>query len=233
MPKRARSYRKRPRTAKRRRTYRRKSNTTLSVQRNFAFSNQQIVYMRYVDNITLNPGLGTTAVHGFRANSIYDPDYSTVGHQPMGRDEWATFYDHYTVLGCTIRATFLSPGDVVNTDSFIAGILLDDDSGTLPNPINILEQGKARTRLVTNSKGSRGSTTIQHYYNPRKFFGVKDMKDNRDMLGAEMSANPSENCHFKVFISPFDFSADVAPVEVLVNITYKVLLTEPKTLVTS
>lgn len=234
MPKRSRSYRKRPRSAKRRRrSYRRRRNTALSVQRQPAFSNQQVVFMRYVATVSINPNIGATGEHQFRANSIFDPDYTGVGHQPMGRDEWATFYDHYTVLGCSIRATFLSQGTANNQNIFVGGILLDDDSGLISNIATVLEQGKARYAFIGNSDSGNSIKTVRHYYNPRKFFGVKDMKDNRDMLGADMSTNPSENAHFKIFIGSTDVTEDVAPQEVLVTLVYKCLLTEPKNLLTS
>lgn len=234
MPKRSRTYRKRPRSAKRRRrSYRRRRNTALSVQRQPGFANQQIVYMRYVTNISIDAAVAATGSHEFRANSIFDPDVTGVGHQPMGRDEWSVAYDHYTVLGASIKCTFLSQGTGIDTSSFLGGILLDDDSTAITNPAALMEQGKARYKLITNNSASKSYAIVRHYYNPRKFFGVKDMKDNRDMLGAQFAANPTENVHFRVFVAPFDNSADLADQEVLVQITYKVLLTEPKNLLQS
>jgi len=44
-----------------------------------------------------------TAVSGirqdlqFRLNSIFDPNYTGVGHQPLAHDQWALFYNHNVV----------------------------------------------------------------------------------------------------------------------------------------
>jgi len=37
----------------------------------------------------------------FRLNSLFDPDYTGGGHQPMGHDELATLYDNYQVTKVT------------------------------------------------------------------------------------------------------------------------------------
>jgi hypothetical protein len=50
-------------------------------------------------------GLGAAAVYQFRANSIFDPDLTGVGHQPLASDEWGAFYNKYRVL--KVHYTFI------------------------------------------------------------------------------------------------------------------------------
>jgi len=72
--------------------------------------------LRYVDTKTLSPGTGA-GVHTFRMRSIYDPDYTGGGHQPMFRDNWATLYGQYKVLKTMVSVTFhpnMVTGDVVD-----------------------------------------------------------------------------------------------------------------------
>lgn len=71
------------------------------------YNNQYTVKLTYADNFfhTL-PCDGSTSVSQiFRSNSLWDPDQTGTGHQPHGRDLWASMYNYYTVLSCeyTIR----------------------------------------------------------------------------------------------------------------------------------
>jgi hypothetical protein len=36
----------------------------------------------------------------YRLNSLYDPNFTQTGHQPLGFDQWKLFYGYYTVLKC-------------------------------------------------------------------------------------------------------------------------------------
>lgn len=62
--------------------------------------------LRYVDEIDLDPAVGGLSVtKSYRANDLYDPDSSGVGHQPMGFDQLCLFYKSFTVTKSTIRVT--------------------------------------------------------------------------------------------------------------------------------
>jgi len=58
--------------------------------------------MRYCDYYNLSSSSGTPAVHQWRLNSTYDPDFTSTGHQPMFRDNYATIYGSYLVTACTV-----------------------------------------------------------------------------------------------------------------------------------
>ena len=63
----------------------------------------------YSTSITMSPttdGNSVTKVdfHTFRANNIYDPNYTGAGHQPRGRDDLASHYKKYVVVSSTIEA---------------------------------------------------------------------------------------------------------------------------------
>eukprot|EP01083_Nonionella_stella_P137797 419284_1 len=61
--------------------------------------------LRYVDQVTITPVAGTVGFHTFRANSIYDPDYTGVGHQPLNHDILADKYGSYVVTKSQVTAT--------------------------------------------------------------------------------------------------------------------------------
>ncbi|WP_219929646.1 hypothetical protein, partial [Achromobacter pulmonis] len=64
------------------------------------FGNKFTCRMIYAERaFTVNPGVGGTVdTHIFRANSVYDPDESGVGHQPTGFDQLMEFFQYYTVV---------------------------------------------------------------------------------------------------------------------------------------
>lgn len=76
------------------------------------------VRLTYADNYayTLNQD-GTSTTQIFRADSIFDPDQTGTGHQPLMRDLWASQYDYYAVLACEyqIKLFVCVPGGVTWT----------------------------------------------------------------------------------------------------------------------
>lgn len=46
------------------------------------------------------------ANHVFNLGSIFDPDYTGVGHQPAFHDQWATLYNRYRVIGVRYKVIF-------------------------------------------------------------------------------------------------------------------------------
>lgn len=62
------------------------------------YNNNYTVKLTYADNYRHAVNYGNAAKQVFRMNSIFDPDYTGTGHQPMFRDVWASQYDYYSVL---------------------------------------------------------------------------------------------------------------------------------------
>jgi hypothetical protein len=70
---------------------------------------ETFVQLKYVDQFVLNPASGTTDNYVFRANSLFDPNYTGAGHQPYGYDQWATFYSSWCVYRTTLVFTCTPP----------------------------------------------------------------------------------------------------------------------------
>lgn len=64
-----------------------------------AYQNEFIVMLPYCEYNSYSMGAGAIgAFQQFKINSIYDPDLSGVGSQPLGRDTYAAIYNYYKVL---------------------------------------------------------------------------------------------------------------------------------------
>jgi len=85
-----RSFRRKPRR-KRRSRKRRKPRISQSL-----IANKALVMMDYCDQISIQPD--AFEPHLFRANSIFDPDFTGVGHQPLSHDQYALRYSQYRVV---------------------------------------------------------------------------------------------------------------------------------------
>ena len=74
----------------------------------------------YTDTILLS-STGSVAfnTHTFRANSVFDPDWTGAGHQPTRFDQLAALYQRYEVLKSKIRVQFTT-GQLADTSTTVA-----------------------------------------------------------------------------------------------------------------
>ncbi len=223
-----RKYKKRRSYGRKKKYTRKKKRSSTTVQRG-VFSKTQVVRLRYCDNFQLNAATDSTVSHVWRANSIFDPDFEIGGHQPMGHDQWLNFYSHYTVIGSRIKVNS-QQSSTTTTGAGLVGVLLKDNSTTITSgSTNIMEQALAKWRLYGPMTSGR-PVSVTHGFSSKKFFGLKDIADNTDRVGAEFGADPEEVAYFHVFQSSVAAGLDPALIYVNITIDYICLLTEPKAL---
>lgn len=185
----------------------------------------KVVKMRYVEQLSLNAGIAAIAGHTFRANSIFDPDQSGAGHQPMGHDEWSSFYNHYTVLGSKITVTFSNQHA---NDPMVAGVFLNDDTALASSSVTSLIENAKGPYCHLDSAGGTGVRRLTKKFSAKKFFKC-DVKDRTD-LKASFGTNPSEEAYFLVWTAAMNTGSDPSAVYATVKIDYIVLMSEPKDL---
>lgn len=203
------------------------------------FPTSKMVKLRYVaDGISLNAGAAITSSHVFRANSVYDPDYSTTGHQPMGFDQWALIYNKYTVVGSKITVKF-TPTTTNNITPGYLGVCL----GTSPTALssytsidNILESKLVGTNVKTvgqlyfsnTNSDTYNFPTVKKHFSAKKFFGVKNIGDGSS-YSAITSTNPAQDAYYTVWHAA-TAGNDPGQIYVQVMIDYITLFKEPKNL---
>ena len=200
-----------------------------------AFPDRFVSRMKYVDFITLDMGAldsGIPKTYNFRANSIFDPDLSGVGHQPMGHDEMSTVYDHYCVIGSKIKCHFVPQGgQLVNVDMLYM-LQVADTPPVHGNAIDFLEQNNTKGSTIAPAYAGK-ATTLTAFYSPYKLFGLskKDSLISNSKLNASFGTNPIEDACFQVgVVCPTATSANPAPIRVRVEIEYLVVCTERRPL---
>lgn len=204
--------------------------------------NTEIVKLRYCETITLNNTL--TERYSYRANSLYDPNLTGVGHQPMGFDQLAAKYNHYLVLGSRIkithicRATASTGGDA---PSIVTVSLKDNDTtdyGTYEGELESKPFGKLKKMICSDyspwiqTPDRTSYKVLTEYYDPKKMFGLTRATLNaQDSLKALVNSNPSEDAIYNIMAYTIGASKD--PVTLMVEIDYTAKFSEPKNLAQS
>lgn len=195
------------------------------------------VRFKYVQQVSLDGGLGLIASHAFRANSINDPDYSGAGHQPYGHDQMANFYHHYCVLKSRMRITPVTPSAAAVTPSYV-GIFSSatpTDILTYSTVEGLLETAGRGKYLIIGGEGAASrpnkDTSLTASCDMSKLFGVKDVNGD-DVYKALFGANPNEEWFMTIFAAAIS-GGDPGGITVLVELEYDCILSEFKHLATS
>lgn len=195
-----------------------------------------IVRMRYCTPIQLNAGVGGSVnYHRFRANSIYDPDFTGVGHQPYGHDTYATLYNHYVVLGSKINVTFVPAGNNSASETSVVGIKTDDDTTALPANVDAIAEASNTVYRVVTDSDNFGKVSLRRTYSPSRFFGIpkNNVKQKGNTLMTNFGSNPSDEVYFTLYTAPVDPLMDAGTINCWVTISYMVMCIEPKDIVQS
>lgn len=162
---------------------------------------------------------GTIESYLFRANSIFDPNFTGIGHQPIGHDQWKNFYRRYKVTDSTIVVTPLKTDD---TELGIIGITQEPTAAVSVDFDSILEQKSVRLLNMKNCT----APNVQMSWN-------KNIMDpDIDGQSAVFGANPSSTSYFRVFLRSARANT-LSTCTVLCSLTYNCELSEPEDLAQS
>jgi len=192
--------------------------------------------LRYVESFEFNPTAGVMATQVYRANSAYDPDYTGGGHQPLGFDQYATLYAHYTVLSshitCTLEPTTTAAVTTPHIMSF--GIFLSSSLAPVnPDWNHLMEQPSCRSTLVCNDYHIERLPKVSNSYSASSFFSVKDPNAARGDIGAAVTTNPTDCAYFIVFVQDCSESQDLPVMVGVCEMVFIVEFSEPEEIVQS
>lgn len=233
-----------------RRTYRKRTTTTYHKKRGgrkryyrkrftanrptlgSGFPASKFVRLRYCDTIQMSAAAaGTIDIHNYAANALYDTDITSTGHQPLGFDQWAAIYNHYTVVGSKLTARVVAASVNNNLAPVVVAIKITDDGVPPTSMTGIMEQGMSSYRLF-NAQANSNPGVIRKNFSLRKFFGIKDVKDVRTRYGATVGSNPDDLAYFTICVGTAGgvTMSDAKTVTVDLTLDFIVQFTEPKDL---
>ncbi len=167
--------------------------------------------LRYSQTLSLDPSGGLPAGNLFRCNSIFDPDYTGIGHQPYGHDTLQSIYNHYRVMNSTITMTPTNSN--ANTNG-IFGITLTDDFNVQGDYDTIRE---LKTTKMSTMLPSNGQATVKNFYSGKQVFG-QDQQSTQAAYGN----NPAEQQYFHCWSEGSSSAADPNSGDFLITITFEI-----------
>ncbi len=188
------------------------------------------VKLVYVGTANIGSMVTGNVGHLVTCNGMFDPDFTGLGHQPMGFDQWMGFYNHYRVFKSKLTCWVNGSSNDVTQPLYL--VLRTDDNSSIVSPIassNRLEQAVeepgTRVKLFGNAQSDITKAHLTKTWNARSTFG-KSFADN-DMKG-NVGSNPAELSFFRMQI----FNADTGDTDttrvIMWKVTYWAMLTERK-----
>lgn len=193
----------------------------ITVPRNIphGYNNNYTVTLSYSDSrvIPINMA-GGSDTRIWATNSIYDPDVTATGHQPMMRDLWASQYDYYAVLACRYKISMFNCSKdpitwtAVGTSSqLLGGVLVTVLPTTNVNDISAMGSGLVYPSNEMKNTQSftlwpESSITIEGELTPGDF--LVDAKDeDSDNTWTAVGSNPGVLRYLGVAINSIQVAA--------------------------
>lgn len=199
----------------------------------FGFPRSIITKLRYVETPqTYTSVAGAVQTNIWRANSLFDPDQTGVGHQPLYFDQYAALYTKYRVLGARIKVTASAFNDTTDTGlssvggPWVVGIGGSSVTTTFGSSIrNRMEQNNSEWKLLNARTGADGVVTVFNVYEPLKDLGIPA---GDDTVSAAVTTSPSQPWYWHVWVGSLDTSY-TTEIAVITEIDYTVEFFNPVT----
>jgi len=152
--------------------------------------------LRYSTSISLSSTSGViTSTYVFRANDLFDPDFTSTGHQPMGFDQLMSFYNHFVVRRARITLLIRNTTDSQPT----VCVRVDADSTALTTIDRIVEFGGCETIDLDTKLASGATKKLVLSVDIAKMQGIKPSALTADVnLRGTAATSPTEVTYFHV-----------------------------------
>lgn len=150
---------------------------------------RMLIRLKYCER-QRNPA--TAIDYVYNLNSIYDPNQTGTGHQPLGRDQWSAFYNRYRVIKVQAKIRALCDGateryfGVVANNDTAAFTVFDTACETTGSLFWPLVQMRPILHNATYDMATVTGATRSHY-----------MSDDR--YASQFGASPAETICLHVF----------------------------------
>jgi len=200
--------------------------------------------LNYSEYFSLNPTGVSNTSYIFRANGLYDPNFSGSGHQPHGFDQLNVIYENYQVVASTIEVicwpqteqSTMTNGTGFTIAQLYKGTLslcVRDTSSSLAGlggtPADILERPGMKSTFF---QSGNECVKLRHYFSMKQFYGRARGTDDNDVTGTANS-DPVDQVFYHIIMCAADGSQDLPSHTLNARIKYKVRFFNPKNLLTS
>lgn len=188
---------------------------------------------------------GVNTGQTFRMDSIFDPDLTGTGHQPLLRDLWASQYDFYAVLACEYQikmfnaafdsTAYTAVGTSQQQNAAVSVITLATTNATdISNAVSsgLIYPGAEMKNAQTHLLVPDDVITISGTLTPGDFI-VDAVDSDNDRIWTAVGSNSAVPRIFGYVISPLQQSAPIgfaeqqyASIQVQVILNYTVQFTQ-------
>lgn len=196
--------------------------TSLTLRRPTGFPDRMLVPLRFFSYPTITTvAAGVAGMQVYRGNSLFDPDLTGTGVQPLGFKYWDQVYNTYAVRASKISLSAAPTGTVTNAGTRI-GCYSTPTSGTAlaSDPTALASQiGERHIHLRANPD----SRVITNYNTTGQVLGLSSWQDvsMTSHLVAAVGSNPTTPWFWKVYAFAIDASS-INGSDLMVEITYYV-----------
>jgi hypothetical protein len=140
-------------------------------------------------------------------NSVFDPDNSGTGHQPLYRDTYAGIYDQYAVVSAKCKVKFMN---LSSGDSLICGMVIDDDASTSTTANTLCEQNHGQHTILPPISGSLSSHTFTFDWDCKKILGLDPFAS--ETYKTPVASNPTEISSLLLWVTNTNATSFIVPV---------------------
>jgi len=207
-----------------------------------AYNNSYTVKLSYADNYRMDVNYTSVGRQIFRMNSIFDPDVTSTGHQPMFRDMYASQYDYYAVLQCDYEIhlynggvdslTYTAAGTAAQRLGCVQAHFIRSTNAsdfiTTTSVYPIAEMKNVTTKFIP----PESQTTFTGSLSQGDFL-VDAVDSDSDQTWIAMGANPTINRYFGLVITASQWAAiagqnkvPLSAIQAYVKLDYTVQFTQ-------
>jgi hypothetical protein len=199
------------RKGNRRKGNRKKSGVPRSLALGPTYPNGLLAKHKYSDSVMLEGNyvqndVQTNAMYSFRTSSLYDPDRTGGGHQPLFYDEMCAIYNQYRVLGAKAKVRFVN---CCNEPVIVFGAHLGAPLGSGWEPDALMERKDIKSKFLSGRSGGKNICTMNLFYSPSKFYAQSksNLKADNALVGTgDGDTVPSKASYFELGMAQVDSS---------------------------
>ncbi len=190
--------------------------------------NQRVCAHKFVDatQILVDSVGGISVVKTYRANCLAQPNPASPD-QPNGFQQMVQLFNKHTIIGAKLTLTCLPSGGAHARAFYVATELVNRLGQASFDLDQILGQRFVRYCVYSPGNGTGWRPRISTNFSPKKYLGLKDLKDN-DQISALGEELPVQRVFWNISQAP-THSNPLTTVDVIVQISYSVLWTDPIT----
>lgn len=165
----------------------------------------------YTDYISIAPG-AQVGQYVYRGNSLFDPDYTSTGHQPYYFDQIANIYSRYRVYASSIHVELMNN---VGTSPVTLTVIPSTNIVTVTAGTYFEEYPRAKSAKLLGVSGYQTSQ-VRHRVTTTEILGLRGSQINDEDYSALTGSNPLQLWYWTIA------ARDLNPTNV--SITLKVTL---------